>query len=395
MSGAHALQAALNATIAAGGSLFTLPTRADIFFGAAGPLIVSEATNLVIDGAGSSLWFGVSGGVLITQSTNVSLHNVTIDYEELPYLQMTAVGDAAPKGASQFTVNMRADLGSADPISFWSKYSTDPANEFVQGPQWWHPGVSGLYEAPPYNDAFTTFNATEQVVKTANESFVYTSPPLKFGALPRAGDKMTVVVRKGFTLHTHNSSRCRFVDVAIHSAPFMAVTEFDGKGGHVYERVIVGRRIVPDVHSRCAGGSRVCLAIVSSNADVFHSSGCRDGPRLTNASFSYALDDYFNCHSRAQVCRLPRSPWPSTAFHGLPRPSTASSHIWPRSTITLTATRAPRWSPRGSRAHPCSSSTRGCSEMTASPTTSHTAPWRLSPISSREIRSRSMRSPPS
>ena len=109
----------------------------------------------------------------------------------------------------------------------------------------------------------------------------------------------------------------------------MAVTEFDGAGGHSYERVRVVRRPLPARRTDGDGGAvveaatavtaatadddpatalcgppsrrRLCLAVVASNADAFHSSGCRDGPALRAVELSYAMDDYLNVHSRAQV----------------------------------------------------------------------------------------------
>ena len=296
------MQYAIDDAIASHASLVSFDFGSDIFCDAS--LSVKRARHLTIDALGATLWFTGSSGFLISESANVTLRNVTIDYEELPYLQMTAITNGR-RTDSGFEVNLTTDRGSLDPIIFWGRFAHDPANEFVQGPQWWSPGLSGLYTAPPYDKAFSGFNVTAQMTRIRPGAFMFRSSMHSPGAKPpRKGDKLTVVVRKGITLHTHNSTRCRFEDVSIHSAPYMAVTEFDGVGGHVYERVTVGRRRgIASATDLCGRHSspRVCLALVSSNADVFHSSGCRDGPRLTNVSFSYAMDDYFNVHSRAQV----------------------------------------------------------------------------------------------
>jgi hypothetical protein len=95
-----------------------------------------------------------------------------------------------------------------------------------------------------------------------------------------------------------NSSLVSVVDVAIHTAPNKAITEFDGQGGHRYERVIIDR----------AEGSNKLLA---ANSDAFHSSGCRSGPSIVDCSFGFTGDDYFNIHNTMQivlnVSRVPRS----------------------------------------------------------------------------------------
>lgn len=306
---AAALQRDLDASIARGAERFTIPAG-DYYFGST-PCRIAQATNMLVDGAGAHLWFDIGGGVLISNSSNVTVTNVTIDYERLPYLQVSALADARRLPSGAYEVNVSTDVGSMDPDKFWERFSKDKANEFVQGPQWWAPGHDGLFAAPPYMQAFRSFNATRQIRRrsgstSSSNEFTFTSDvaSAKGRPLPHALDKMSVIVRKGITLHTHNSSRCRFLDVRIHSASYMAVTEYDGVGGHSYERITVGRR--PNLRSateRCGKPDkpRLCLAVVSSNADVFHSSGCRDGPHLRRVSFSYAMDDYLNVHSRAQV----------------------------------------------------------------------------------------------
>ena len=83
------------------------------------------------------------------------------------------------------------------------------------------------------------------------------------------GDKVYIGIRGGLTLHTHNSSRSRYCKITVHGASFMAVTEFDGLGGHSYDGVAVKVRdvVVADPPAMCAGGQRLCQGILASNAD--------------------------------------------------------------------------------------------------------------------------------
>ena len=134
------------------------------------------------------------------------------------------------------------------------------------------------------------------------------------------------------------SSRCTVRDVTLFSASFMAVTEFDGRGENRYSGVRVVRRNVSSPDQLCATSRRVplpvhlrqpppsssssegvagaaalqqqhqqaasgrlCLGMIASNADVFHSSGVRRGPTVEGCEFTVAMDDYFNVHSRAQL----------------------------------------------------------------------------------------------
>jgi hypothetical protein len=317
---ASALQTAINASIASGAHFLAAPPIGAYYFDST-PLIFAGARDFLFDGSGATFWFKLGAGILVTQCVNVTLRNLTIDYNPLPYFQASAISDAVPLPSQSlaspvhFSVNISTDLGSLDPDIFWDKYnpSRDLANEFVQGPQWWAPGTDGLFRAPAYANPFRAFNATRDIVPLPKpHTFTFTSS-YAVTQLPRRGDKMSAIVRLGYTLHTHNSTRCRFSDISVHSTSYMGVTEFDGIGGHAYERVRVvrraGLRSASDLCDTASGRSpRLCLAVVSCNADVFHSSGCRDGPSLRNVSFSYAMDDYLNVHSRAQLVAARISP---------------------------------------------------------------------------------------
>ena len=63
---------------------------------------------------------------------------------------------------------------------------------------------------------------------------------------------MTAIIRQGFTVLLHNSSGCVVENVTLHSASFMAVTEFDGKGSNRYRGVRVVRRNVTAPGQLCA-----------------------------------------------------------------------------------------------------------------------------------------------
>lgn len=150
---------------------------------------------------------------------------------------------------------------------------------------------------------------------------VPTTPPKRLGgrrwqfdrgdheaAPPAVGDKVATRIRGGYTLFAHNSTGCNFHDITIYGASMMAITEFGGGGGHTYDKVRVVRRTPASVElpsstspTLCAGGRRGCFGAIASNADAFHSSVCRRGPRLTNVELSYCMDDFINVHTRVQV----------------------------------------------------------------------------------------------
>ena len=113
----------------------------------------------------------------------------------------------------------------------------------------------------------------------------------------KIGDKMTCVVRVGYTWFVHNSTSVITRNVNIRGSSFMAITEFDGGGANIYDDVNVIRRKKKESGKRGSGP----IPLVACNADVFHSSGCQHGPHVMNSEYSYAFDDYVNVHTRAQI----------------------------------------------------------------------------------------------
>ena len=154
----------------------------------------------------------------------------------------------------------------------------------------------------------------------ADGSFVYTQSTFK--PIPKKGDKVTAIIRQGFTVLVHNSSGCEVKDVTLYSASFMAVTEFDGKGSNRYSGVRVVRRNVTSLDQLCAtsrreplparlraasdGAGRLCLGMIASNADIFHSSGVKRGPVVERCEFTVAMDDYVRLRTHTSRCLLSR-----------------------------------------------------------------------------------------
>jgi hypothetical protein len=117
----------------------------------------------------------------------------------------------------------------------------------------------------------------------------------------RAGDKITISMRKGITWHVENSTRVHSINISIHGASLFGLSEFDGGGAHQYTNVWLGRRrnSMTQLCGRAPG--RLCFGVLASNADAFHSSGCKRGAQLDNVTLSNNFDDFLNVHSRMQV----------------------------------------------------------------------------------------------
>ena len=119
-----------------------------------------------------------------------------------------------------------------------------------QGPQWWRAG-DGVNKWALLSQGFENFNSTSMAGPLAADgSFIYTQPAMAHP--PRKGDKVTAIVRQGYTVLVHNSSRCVVENITLYAASFMAVTEFDGKGSNRYSDLRVVRRNVTSASQLCA-----------------------------------------------------------------------------------------------------------------------------------------------
>ena len=292
------LQRRINASIAAGVASLTMPAG-DYFFD--GSLVIAGASGFELRVAGgvARLWFEIGHGLLVDACDDVAVSGpFELDYTTGAHFQGTVLIVQGP------SVYVRTERGWLDPDVFMAKHGHLTTSESTFGVRWTK--ASGLTD---YVSDSTVQD--EQPEKVGPGLFRY--PKSAAGGLPAAvaGDKITVRIRAGYTLHTHNSSRVVYSDLKIHGSTFMAITEFGGRGGHRYQNVKVARRSsVPAANgtAMCAGRKRSCAGLIASNADAFHSSACRDGPHLDNVELSYCLDDFINVHTRVQAVGLRRPP---------------------------------------------------------------------------------------
>jgi hypothetical protein len=265
---AAALQAALTRAVTSGAPEFTFPPG-EFFFNDS-PLTVTAASAISLGGASgggtpTTLFFGPGFGILLANSTNVTLHDVVIDYFPLPHVF------GAVLTANETRVTMQLDPAS---MTF-----SDLETRYPPHDTW--PPVSGF--------ASTTGDLVAEVCRWGHPP---PATPLGGGAYSLgchgganlvAGDTIVAATRVGFTLALVWTANVVVRDVTLHAASYMAVVEFQGDGGNVYERL----SIVP----------RNTTRVLASNADGFHSSGMRAGPRLVNVEIRNLLDDYFNVHN--------------------------------------------------------------------------------------------------
>eukprot|EP00040_Diaphanoeca_grandis_P007915 m.42899 g.42899 ORF g.42899 m.42899 type:complete len:452 (-) comp19248_c0_seq1:217-1572(-) len=91
----------------------------------------------------------------------------------------------------------------------------------------------------------------------------------------------------GITIHMFNSSAIVVEDVTIFAAPYMAITSFNGRGGHTIRRV--------NFEMNAPG------QIFVAERDGVHESDVRVGIRVEHCRIAHLNDDFFNVHNTLLV----------------------------------------------------------------------------------------------
>ena len=304
---ARQLQANINMSISNGDSSYTVASGA-YYFDDGSPLLLYRASNFTLIAADPvvELWFRMTnrwqtGGVVLLECINVVVDGFTVDYDPPSHYQGTVIADANKIGKLESAAYVATDQGFPDPYVYIEAHSTnnDPSCNYVDAPAIWSKskgfGCNRTMGCPGHGAA---------VLQPINNATPAGTALFALLSSAKKGDKITIGARKGVTWHIQNSTNVTTRNIAIHSSSMFGLSEFDGGGQHTYEHVYLGRRQhLTDPTTQLCGKppGRLCFDVLSSNADAFHSSGCRRGPTLRNVTLSNNMDDFFNLHSRLQL----------------------------------------------------------------------------------------------
>ena len=221
------LQADISAAIAARKPAFAIPPGVYRF--GAQPLTLTQARNFSLEGQGATLLFdglAATGGVLLDGAQDVTVRDITIDYSPAPFYQGTLLSAPSPSGSGSggsraaagdgagpaCVAAAQTDAGTIAPDVFLTRWLGNPKAEFVQGPQFWKANESFAQAS------VSTFLTPADFVQgdCAANGTCHVRVPCGQGLVP--GDKVSVVVRTGFTYLLHNASRVTTENVTMHSA---------------------------------------------------------------------------------------------------------------------------------------------------------------------------------
>lgn len=227
-------------------------------------------SNFDFNGSGSEFWGkDVVSAISLSGCENVSIKNISIDYDPLPFTQGTicAVDD------KNKTFDVVIDEGYASPahnsvdgnfrMIYYKADSSAPlpVTSSDYGTIKEQLGENIFRVAPNFEDAFKSYSKL-----SVGDRFVFRT---------ELGGASAVTVLR--------SKQCAFKNIKIYTSPSLCVYETGGFGDHLYENITVTRRPGTD-------------RMVSSAADGFHFRSVGNGSTLKNCEVGYTLDDCLNSY---------------------------------------------------------------------------------------------------
>lgn len=228
-----------------------------------------EVKDFTFDGGGSEFYLEkLETAISVYKSENVTIRNLSIDYDPLPFTQ-----------------------GEVVSVDY-------PNNTFVFRPA---PGYGAFCE-PMFKLSLRgiLFDRADRRMKLGQTGFglamkrkldngdylvqvrgFYNRPAQVCGFEP--GDLITILGRTARAVKTEVSAGCAFENVTLYSSPFVCFVENVGQGGHTYTNCRIVKRPGTD-------------RLMSGNADGFNSASVLRGPKLLNCEIDTIGDDFVNFH---------------------------------------------------------------------------------------------------
>gem|GEM_PF-1204958 len=234
---------------------------------------IRAVENLVIDGQGATLLFtSRDAGVHISSARGLTLKNLTIDYDPLPFTQGTIVG--MDPGGKWYDI--RIDQGYPRDDELLHLFRNHSVDMMVMDPQ-----VRAIKAGTP------NFMRTNQIDRVSGDVLRLWFPNQPRNPFIAEGDAVVLEYRSEKpALTLIDVSDSLFENLTIHSSSHMGILELHGGGGNVYRNV----RVTPGPPPEGALRER----LFSVNADAFHSGAMERGPVLENCLFERMGDDGIN-----------------------------------------------------------------------------------------------------
>ena len=241
------------------------------------PLAFKELHGFELNGNGAQLINTTRGSAMtISGSSYVTIRDLTIDYDPLPFTQGTIA--TFDKAALQITV--KVDAGYPDDAAFLATITDGFFKVMDRGTKALKAGARDFI-TPAKVERISPGLIKVHLRWSANDCFP--------SQLPVAiGDTVTVANGYAHAIVVDGSSATSFIDLKLLASPGMGILENGGAGSMLLQKVSV----VPGPRPKGATADR----LVSTNSDGSHFITVERGPTIEDCSFANTSDDAVNVH---------------------------------------------------------------------------------------------------
>jgi hypothetical protein len=241
------------------------------------PLAFKQLHGFELNGNGAQLinmtW---DSTLTISSSSHVTIRDLTIDYDPLPFTQGTIT--ALDKTATQVTV--KVDPGYPDDPAFLATITDGFFRVMDRKTRALKPGARDFL-TPARIERLSPGLIKVTLRWSANDCFPSQLPV-------KVGDVVAITNTYGHAIVVDGSSATSFIDLKLFAAPDFGILENGGPGSMLLQRV----SIVPGPRPKGATTDR----LVSTNADGSHFIAVERGPTIEDCSFANTADDAVNVH---------------------------------------------------------------------------------------------------
>ena len=241
------------------------------------PVAFKEFHGFEFNGNGAQLINTTRGSTLmISTSSRVTVRDLTIDYDPLPFTQGTIAG--FDKAALQISV--KVDAGYPDDPAFLATITDGFFKVMDRGAKALKVGARDFL-TPTKVERISPGLIKVHLRWSANDRFP--------SQLPVAvGDTVTIANGNAHAIVVDGSAATSFIGLKLLASPGMGILENGGAGSMMLQKV----SIVPGPRPKGAVMDR----LISTNSDGSHFITVERGPTIENCSFANTSDDAVNVH---------------------------------------------------------------------------------------------------
>ena len=241
------------------------------------PLAFKELHGFELNGNGARLINTTRGSTLtISGSSHVTIRDLTIDYDPLPFTQGTVA--TFDKAALQITV--KVDDGYPDDLAFLATVTDGFFKVMDRSTKALKAGARDFL-TPAKVERISPGLIKVHLRWSANDCFASQLPIAR-------GDTVTIANGYAHAIVVDSSAATSFIDLKLLASPGMGILENGGAGSMMLQRV----SIIPGPRPKGAATDR----LVSTNSDGSHFITVERGPTMEDCSFANTSDDAINVH---------------------------------------------------------------------------------------------------